>query len=138
MKLTAAEQKKVDLFVEKLGCSIEEAMELIEFDKEVNKMTVKEALGDQASAAKTSATEGAKATKAKPAKKDDNGYTPNQAMALELLQASKEFMTGKELSEASGGVLNSRGLGSVMKKLIEQGLVEKQAGSPVKYKFIGE
>lgn len=136
--LNKKDQEQVQLFMNKLGISQAEAMELLAFDKEVNQMSVKEAVGDMPSVSKTQATDGVKKTAPKAAKKGESGYTPNQELALQLLKADGGFMTGKAMSEASEGALNSRGLGSVMKKLIEQGIVEKQAGSPVQYKYIGE
>ena len=135
--LTKQEQIQVDLFVDKLGVSLSEAMELLAFDKEVNSMTVKQANGDMPSVSKTPTTS-APAKKKSSTKKTADGYTPNQALALETLKANGDFMSGKQLSETTEGALNSRGLGSVMKKLIESNLVEKKAGSPVQYKYIGE
>lgn len=120
-------------FMSKLGLTREEAIELYEADKEVDKMTVSEANGEFKSVSKTQKTDGVAAKK--KVTKDANGFTPNQAKALEILGATKEFMTAKQISEASDGMLNSRGLGAVMRTLVDKGLVEKQAGSPVQYKI---
>ena len=136
--LNKKDQEQVQLFINRLGITEAEAMELLDFDKEVNKMTVKEAIGDMPSVSKTQTTEGTKKAAPKAAKKNASGFTPNQEMALSILKENGGFMTGKAMSEASQGTLNSRGLGSVMKKLIADGLVEKKEGSPVQYKFIGE
>ena len=102
----------------------EEAIQLIADDDEVDKMPMSKVNLD-----------------IEPAKvKDESEYvlTDNQKLVVEILNKEYREYTAAEISADSDGALSSRGLGSVMRKLIELEMVVKIEGRPVRYKSGGQ
>lgn len=133
MKKTYTEEQKIEMLMNILGISYEEAKEVHEFDKQVDKETMTEVK----KAEKELPVNKQKEEEKPKAKKLEKGeYTDNQKKVMEILKSDTGHMfTAKEISEQSQGSINSRGLGSVMKKLIEKEIVIKITGSPVRYQW---
>lgn len=129
----ATEQEIIEKLAKVLDISIEEATELHQFDKQVDKETMKEVKQAEKELPVNKAKEEKKVETKKLAKGE---YTENQKKVMEILKAEPtHFFTAKEISEVSGGALNSRGLGAVVKKLVEKQIILKIVGSPVRYQW---
>ena len=126
------EKEKLEKLARVLDITIEEAKELHEFDCQVDKASMKEIKEEE----KKLPANKAKAETKKLAKGE---YTENQKKVMEILKAEpNHFFTAKEISEESKGEINSRGMASVMKKLIDKEIVLKIIGSPMRYQWNSE
>lgn len=117
-------EEKIQTMMRNLGLTREEALALIADDDEIDKMPMSKVNAD-----------------IEPVVVKEIGaevsLTDNQQLALDIINSNinKEF-TASDISNASDGKLSSRGLGSVMRKLIDLNLVNKIDGRPVKYKAV--
>ena len=129
-----SEQEIVEKLARVLDISYEEALEVRKFDKETEQASMKNIKEEEKKLPVNQQKEEEKVEK-KVYKKGE--LTDNQKLVIAILQEEKGHMfTAKEISEVSKGVLNSRGLGAVMKKLIEKEMVSKIHGTPVRYQWI--
>ena len=116
-------EEKIRTMMCNLNLTREEALALIADDEEVDRMPMSRVVSDIEPAKKKKDTK-------------EPTLTENQELVLTIMGGHKDLeFTERENAECSNEGLSSRGLGSIMRKLVELNLVERSEGRPVKYKM---